>query len=195
MSDLVFLDTETLGLDPCAPIWEFAAIRRVGGSTISVNIHIDHDPGPWLADYPERFREDYERRYRRDTALMEAKAAAIIDGITRDAHIVGAVPNFDTERLAKLLRRNGFEPGWHYHLIDIENIVVGWLHGVAQQAITSAQEWGETPPAGLVGRKIELPWKSDDLSRAVGVDPDDYARHTAMGDVKWAMAQWDAVTK
>ncbi|MGC7247264.1 hypothetical protein [Mycobacteroides abscessus] len=28
MSDIVFMDTETLGLDPLAPVWEFAAIRR-----------------------------------------------------------------------------------------------------------------------------------------------------------------------
>lgn len=26
--DLAFLDTECLGLDPEAPIWEFAAVRR-----------------------------------------------------------------------------------------------------------------------------------------------------------------------
>ena len=37
------------------------------------------------------------------------------------------------------------------------------------------------------------PWSSDGLSSAVGVDPEQFERHTAMGDVRWVMAQWDAV--
>lgn len=37
------------------------------------------------------------------------------------------------------------------------------------------------------------PWDSEAVSRAVGVNPDDFERHTAMGDVRWAMAIYDAV--
>lgn len=33
MTDIVFLDTETLGLDHDAPVWEFAAIRRQASGT------------------------------------------------------------------------------------------------------------------------------------------------------------------
>ena len=35
--------------------------------------------------------------------------------------------------------------------------------------------------------------KSNQLSLAVGVDPDDYDRHTALGDCRWAKAIYQAV--
>jgi hypothetical protein len=31
---------------------------------------------------------------------------------------------------------------------------------------------------------------SRNYSLALGIDPDDYARHTAMGDVEWFIDQW-----
>lgn len=174
MSDIVFLDTETLGLNADAPIWEFAAVRcSPSGERTVAEIFISHHPGRWLDSFPAQFREDYENRFNPDLAFSGFEASQIIDDITRGAHIIGAVPNFDTERLTKLLRRNSIEPAWHYHLIDIENVVVGYL------------------AAG--GKLVSPPWKSDQLSAAVGVDPNDFQRHTAMGDVKWTMAQWDAV--
>ena len=37
------------------------------------------------------------------------------------------------------------------------------------------------------------PWDSDALSRAVGVNPDDFDRHTALGDARWAKAMYEAV--
>lgn len=175
-SDLVFMDTETMGLNPLAPIWEFAAVRRPagGGQEVALQFFIDHDPEPWLADYQGSFREDYEQRYDQGAALSRGDAAdEIMDFMHDRPHVVGAVPNFDTERLDILLALHGYNPPWHYHLIDVENVVVGYL---------AAQ-----------GRLIEPPWSSDGLSAAVGIDPDDYARHTAMGDVRWTQAQWDAV--
>ena len=38
-----------------------------------------------------------------------------------------------------------------------------------------------------------LPWNSDTLSNAVNVDPERFDRHTAMGDVRWVMAQYDRI--
>lgn len=37
------------------------------------------------------------------------------------------------------------------------------------------------------------PWNSNDMSRAVGVEPDDFDRHTALGDARWAKAIYEAV--
>lgn len=180
MSDLIFLDTETLGLDPDAPVWEFAAVRRLDpAGEIKTEFTIQHDPAGWLDDFPEEFLADYLARYDETQAWCEPAAAREIHAFTKGAHIVGAVPSFDSERLAKLLRRNGIEPEWHYHLIDVENVVVGYLRGLY---VASGQDMPLVPP-----------WKSDELSAAVGINPDSYARHTAMGDVKWTMAQWDAV--
>lgn len=176
MTDIVFLDTETLGTDPDAPIWEFAALRRFEDGTVDrAEITIQHDPGGWLETLPERFQQDYLTRYNRDDAATEPAAAAVIDVFTRDSLTVICNPLFDldSKRLAHLLQRNGIEPGWHYHPLDIFSIAIGYL---------SAR--GELGPR---------PWKSDLLSVAVGVDPAEYRRHTAMGDVEWAAAQWDIV--
>jgi len=193
-ADLIFLDCETLGLDPDAPVWEFAAIRRSPEGDIRDQFFIRHDPAGWLDDFPDTFKTDYLARYDSDRAYTEAKAADVITSITQGCHIVGAVPSFDTERLGKLLQRNGYNPQpWHYHLVDVENVVVGWLHGVAARAVDEARMRGVEPDSYLVHRRLNPPWKSDDLSRAVGVDPEKFERHTAMGDVLWTVAQWDAV--
>jgi DNA polymerase III epsilon subunit-like protein len=172
-TDITFVDTETLGLHPDAPIWEFAAIRRSDNKETAEHFFIQHDNTGWLDDYAEPFLRDYVNRFEPRNALPPFTAAQRIHAITEGAHIVGAVPNFDTERLAKLLRENTFKPSWHYHLIDVENIVVGFLAGR--------------------GKLMKPPWDSEQLSRAVGVPPALFDRHTAMGDVLWVQAQWDAV--
>jgi hypothetical protein len=190
---ILFMDTETLGLHRKAPIWEFAAIRREpDGEEATFHFFIEHRPGKWLKQLPDQFKTDYLERYHRAVThpspsdppvLDRARAIELIDQATAGAHIVGAVPSFDTERLARLMRgnwltqllRKGTEPSWHYHIIDIENVVVGYLSGYGTPA----------PP----------PWKSDQLSLAIGVDPEKYARHTAMGDCLWVKAQWDALMK
>lgn len=175
MTDIVFMDTETMGLHPDAPVWEFAAIRRDNSTGQEVERHmlIEHDPEPWFNDYPAPFSDDYRTRYNSLMAVSEEFAAGVIHQITVGAHIVGAVPSFDTERLTTLLRRNNILPQWHYHLIDVENIVVGFLAGKGELSMP--------------------PWKSDQLSAAIGIDPTDFDRHTAMGDVLWTRAQWDVV--
>lgn len=183
MSDIVFVDTETLGLNPDAPVWEFAAVRRTDdGSEKEYHFFIDHYPLPWVDSLPEQFANDYRARYSPEKALRQWDAVTLIEEATRGAHVVGAVPNFDTERLQRMrLRVNSFdarEP-WHYHLIDVENVVVGYIRGLYAAK-------GEDMP-------ILPPYSSDELSNAIGVDPTQFERHTAMGDVRWVMAQWDAV--
>jgi hypothetical protein len=177
VTGICFLDTETLGIHPDAPIWEFAAITRPSLSRSSQGerrmlITIEHDPGDWLDTLPAQFVADYHARYDA-SAWRERDAAQAIHDITKGAHIVACNPVFDDPRLANLLRRNGLEPAWHYHPDDISSMAKGYL---------AAR--GELP---------KPPWKSDQLSLALGVDPADYARHTAMGDALWCKAQYDAV--
>ena len=107
-------------------------------------------------------------------------AAHIVAAVTHGAHLVGAVPNFDAEVLAALLRDNGLTPSFHYHLIDVEALAVGWL---------CAWDRADGEPG------IRPPWRSDDLSTALGVPPpDDATRHTALGDAAWALAIYDHIT-
>lgn len=175
MTKLAFLDLETTGLSLDDDIWEFAAIvREEDGTETTCHMFIQHD---YLkcAKLPEPFRSDHQARFA-PGALAEPQEAAAkrIAALLADRiHIVGAVPNFDTERIALLLRRFGLTPGWHYHLCCVENLVVGYL---------AAQ-----------GEALAPPWSSDDLSTRMGVDVEKYDRHTALGDAKWARDLYDAV--
>lgn len=183
-SDLVFMDTETTGLSPNDHIWEFAAIRRRPDGTESVtHCFVEHDLG--LAGLlPESFRIDHDTRYNPDEALTVPEFVDVLNAVFAGRpHVVGAVPNFDTERFAVLLRDFGYEPSWHYHIADVENMAVGWLRGRYAKSDIVPEGWPFLPP-----------WNSDDLSRVLGVKvPDDAVRHTALGDVRWAMAIWDVI--
>jgi hypothetical protein len=184
MSALVFMDTETTGLTLDDDIWEFAAIRREpDGRETQYHLFLDHDKAKCRA-LPDEFLRDHQARWNPDLAATNLRLAAeCIAGLFIDRpHVVGAVPNFDTERLALLLRRYGCEPGWHYHLIDVENLAVGFLAGLAARGDLDVGLAMQDPP-----------WDSDALSRAVGVDPDQFARHTAMGDAEWARAIYDTI--
>lgn len=182
MSPICFMDTETTGLSLDDDIWEFAAIRREeDGSESEHHMFIQHEPFK-CRRLPDSFRADHEARYSPINSVDRKSAAESIEMITAGAHIVGAVPNFDTERLAILLDAFNYKARWHYHLIDVENLAVGYLSA-------KREEYPGSKAADVLG----LPWKSDDLSRACGVEPPTAERHTAMGDAKWARALYDAI--
>ena len=181
MTDLIFIDTETTGLSMGDDIWEFAAIRRELNGEQALHLFIEHD---WkkCARLPESFLADHHARFPgHDQAISRTSAAhSIRNFLQREPgedrpHIVGAVPDFDAYRIRLLVESvcPSWSPEWHHHLIDVENLAVGWL----------AANGNPLPP----------PWNSNDLSRAVGVDPDVFERHSAMGDVLWAQAIYDQV--
>jgi hypothetical protein len=76
------------------------------------------------------------------------------------------------------MRAHGMCPSWHYHLIDVEALAVGYL-------------MRERIRAGFDGSM--LPWKSDELSAELGITVTDEERHTALGDARWARAIYDQV--
>lgn len=129
-----------------------------------------------------------------DGAVVDAAdAAVLVSTWTHGAHLVGAVPNFDAEVLAALLRDNNLTPTWHHHLVDVETLAVGWLTGQAVAAGEAASVPAATS-AKTVAWEFAPPWKSDDLSRELGVEPPGPdARHTALGDALWAARIYDKV--
>lgn len=182
---LVFLDTETTGLAPCDEIWEFAAIRREpDGAETETHFFIDHEPS-LCRRLPDSFLADHLKRFptwhgqRPENVKSKLEAAELILDLFREGrpHVVGAVPNFDTERIAALCRQyaGGPGPGWHYHLIDVENLAVGYL--AARGGVLDCSP----------------PWKSDVIAELVGVTITEEERHTALGDARWAMRIYDAV--
>jgi hypothetical protein len=183
---LCFVDTETDGVHPGRKPWEIAMIRREPDGTereMQCFIAIDLATADPFGLSVGRFydRHPLGRRLSRGpgaagSARQKAvkDAAYLVAEFTHGAHIVGAVPNFDTEILAGLLREVGFTPAWHYHLVDVENLAVGYLAGCGQQ--------------------LQPPWSSDAITAALGLPPvADADRHTALGDARWAKAIYDRV--
>lgn len=190
-----FIDTETTGLDPEQhEIWEVALILRE-------YIVIKH-PDAWeqtersytwflpvdlsKADpYALTVGKFYERH-----PLFQAKLgpddptttrldqfAKLFSKLTHGVHLIGAITGFDVERLARLLRANGGCPGWHYHVLCIESMVLGWLHGQENQP------------------DIGFPWKGEELVKATGVNPDLFKKHTALGDAEMVRQVYDKITQ
>jgi|ERR1035437_3578253 DNA polymerase III epsilon subunit-like protein len=166
MTTLAFLDCETTGLDPDQhEIWEVGLILRDenGDHEHTWQLPVDLGRADPIALNIGRF---HERRKSFTTGLD--RFSRDFARLTHGAHLVGAVISFDEERLRRLLRRHHACPTWHYHLVDTEALVAGQY-------------------------SIQPPWDSNALSRLVGVDPDDFDRHTALGDAAWARALFDAV--
>src|SRR5690349_18288851 len=204
-SPIVFLDTETTGLHPGRKIWEIGAVRReIDGSEKELLLQIDPidisdaDPmGLKIGGFFERHfsfaSDDYEHPYNL-SVVSEKTAAQIIRAFTHGAHIIGAVPNIDTESLDKLLRQNSFLGTWHYHLIDVETLAIGFIKGYKRAVLYNPGIPISDDSRVNFAYDVSLPWKSDELSRAIGVEPPtDEERHTAMGDCKWAMRTYDKV--
>jgi hypothetical protein len=216
---IVFLDTETTSLRPDRRAWDIGIIRREpdgiereitlfvsdidlsGADLIALRIghFYERHPmyraeigGAFVAETEDDDTVDFNQAQQlldTDECLYpERRVAQIVERWTRGAHIVGSVPNFDTECLAAMLRRHGLCPAWHYHLIDVEPLAIGWLRG-----LMSAD--GYADKSFCTDIDTEPPWKSDDISRACGVEPPgDDERHTAMGDAKWVARLFDRIT-
>jgi DNA polymerase III epsilon subunit-like protein len=185
---LCFIDTETTSLRPDRRAWEIGIIRRnADGTEEQQHWFIDADSlDLGNADLMSlKIGRFYERHPQMDTgisgeAFEEPEAMWAVESFTRGAHLVGAVVSFDAEVLSARMRANGICPSWHYHLIDVEALVVGYL------ARTHHVKTGKH-------QLITPPWKSDDLSAELGITVSDEDRHTALGDARWAMRIYDTV--
>ncbi|MBW3663537.1 MAG: 3'-5' exoribonuclease [Actinobacteria bacterium] len=186
MSRIVALDTETTGLDPdVEDVFEIATIDLDTG--IETVWRIEPRPEVVAAMHPKAAEVNryHERIADPDWRWDEAPLTALhelrtwLDG----AHILGAVPDFDARHLTSLYRRfEQLPPRWHYHLIDVETLAVGWLYG-------RDAEHGSV-------QLLPLPWDSEELSRLVGVEPPaDEERHTALGDARWVKRLYERFTE
>jgi DNA polymerase III epsilon subunit-like protein len=177
MTKLCFVDTETMGLDPDRhEIWEVGLIIR-NDNLIDVEyewkLPVKY---PENADqialtingYYDRQEEEYISPRTGHYFPKITEFAYDFMRLTMRSHLVGAVVSFDEERLRKLLLREGYTPMWHYHLVDVESLVAGKL--------------GWTPP-----------WKSSELWEKMGINEEDYAKHTALGDARLARDLYDLV--
>lgn len=169
MTSLAFVDTETTGLDPDRnEVWEVGLILRdTEGIEVERVWQLPVDLGR-AESIALKVGNFYERRWDYSELTRPVDFAEEFGELTHGTHLVGAVPSFDDGFLKRLLRASRGCPGWHYHLVDVEALAAGRL-------------------------AAEPPWDSNELSRLVGVDPELFDRHTALGDARWARAIYDAV--
>lgn len=198
--DLIFLDCETTGLHPeLHKIWEFAGIKRniESGEESRMLFQIEvplNEADPFalnIGKFWQRYGKNGEWEPRdfwttegyvfhseevpaKGQLVSPMVAAGLIQKFTHGAHLIGNCISFDAERMARLLYDESLLPTWHYHVIDIEPMIVGY--------------------AKAKGKSFPLPYSSSDVSEWLGVEePDGETRHTAMGDAEWVMRQYDAL--
>ena len=186
---IVSLDTETLGLAVHHPIWELALIRREpDGAQVEHHWYVRHDDLAGDPDLPESFRTDYESRYDESAAILPHDLATILRHLLRPIDgqrpiFIGSNPSFDAERIGYQIADD--LPGlWHHRAVDVATLAAGYLYGRAAARRTRMD------PAGAART---LPWKSDHLAERLGIHVSP-SRHTALGDARWALDLWDAVT-
>lgn len=191
-----FIDTETTSLRPDRRAWEIGIVAREPGRA-DVEHHwfidgFDLDLGnadPMSLSIGRFFERHPHFRLDRESTGTDTEgeydALRLVEAITRGAHLVGAVVSFDADVLSQRMRANGICPSWHYHLIDVEALAIGYLSRKAEAAHMADE---------ITREFLAPPWKSDDLSRALGITVSDEDRHTALGDARWARAIYDAVT-
>lgn len=177
-SKVAFVDCETLGLNASRhPIWEIAIILP----------DRDEEHVWQIRPYPSEMADadpiavtisGFDDRYDDETALRKIESLDRFSELLSGRHIVGAVPSFDEERLRHMhivYRGMPDRFPWHYHLIDVEALAVGFAQGT----------W--TDPY------LPLPWDSHQLGAMLGVEPTPEAeRHTALGDARWARRMFEA---
>lgn len=197
---LVILDVETTGLDPEKhSMWEVGLIHRTpdGHETEHLwQIKLakweidDADPKAFEVNrFHERYAFADDSRHQVGEMLHPC---GVPHPMTRDelrttlmalltgAVLVGSNPTFD----AAFLRNFLDAAPWYHHTVDIATLAAGYAFGALD---TTRCPESEAVPA--------LPFRSYDMSRAVGVEPPSGdAAHTALGDARWAAAVFDAVT-
>jgi hypothetical protein len=179
---IVFADIETDGLHPGRRAWEIALIRRdLDGTERELSFFLplnlqNSDPaaltiGRFWDRHPVGRKISGKPPAPGDQAVVynAHDGAKYVMEWTFGATIVGAVPSFDTEVLARLLRAEGYMPSWHHRLRCVESMTYGAL--------------GEDA-GGL-----------RDCAEALGIQHSASDLHTALGDARLAKAIHDEILK
>jgi hypothetical protein len=99
-----------------------------------------------------------------------ADLAPHIAGLLDGATLIAANPTFDANYLSAFLAAYDCNPApWHYRLRDIGSMAWAWLqaHHLPHHLATPPMDAG-----------------TDDFARAIGIDPDEFERHSALGDCR-----------
>ena len=195
---VVFLDTETTGLHERRMPWEIGLITRTPGTDpdgglTDVEHHWFVHPADLRWYERDRVALDIGRFWDRhphaaylsdggdpltapdrpDVVRLHEALALLAQHVADRQRVAGSHPAFDMQVLGREMAAVGITPGWHYHPDDVPSLIRGWLRGK--------------------GRPLPDQCRSDDLCRAIGLEPDWYDRHTALGDCRLFRDAYDLV--
>ena len=200
---LIFLDTETTGLQPsCHTPWEAAWATAIHDpATRSLRI-VDEFCAFVLLTMLEEGNADpvaldiggFNTRYRHHNAQSKRQVIHALRDHCREiaaltTHkvpwLVGAVPSFDHAMISQNWTGwPGFGQGlWHYQLIDVETLAMGHMTGLHVDSDGVQHD----EPMGMA------PIDTTELFSAFGVHQDQATKHTAAGDVLGVIDLYAAV--
>ena len=204
MALLLFNDNETTGLDFINDeVWQVHFLAARTGETRAFDSFtrlITHDTEK-MKKLLEKFQKihsdiwsnpDYTGLVRTPFAAMkeflEWRESIANEG--EKAHFIAANPTFDSIMLMnnQIIPFSVFYQIFDYHLIDIEALALGWLR---HQELNLS--WSVPSVEALTPRESFLPFKSDDLSKALGIYDENAHKHDAISDVEWMVAMWKAM--
>lgn len=170
MTTAFLVDVETVGLTAgLHDVFEIAGILFDVATGETISEHWWWMPVDLTQADPTALRLNgyYAREPADDEKTPRLTVARELAKLTAGTILLGCNPGFDDLRLELFMREEGYAPAWHYRPFCIETAVAGHLH-------------------------VKPGWRtSDDLSKALGVEPTE--RHTALGDCRWAKAMYDVV--
>lgn len=183
-----FIDTETTSLGPQRRAWEVALLIPNGSHLHKHEWFIDSadldlgnaDPmslrvGRFYERHPFGLGRLMAGRALGRDAVREVEVLRAVERLTRGVQLHGSRPEFDMATLEPRMRANGLLPAWYHHPIDVPSMAIGYLRAL--------------------GRPLPEKASSEELSRAVGVEPNDFDRHTAMGDCLWQYHLYTEITR
>jgi DNA polymerase III epsilon subunit-like protein len=168
MTKLVFLDTETTGLDPRRhELLEVGMIIRTDNQigsdkTVHFSLNIDPTRADTKALEVNRYWDRVDELANIQVSESFAENALML--WLQGAVIIGNNPQFDLRFIEAFLR----ETPWHYHPVDLKALVAGRL--------------------GLG----EPPWSTSDIAEQAQVPIPENA-HSALVDARWNRDLYDAV--
>lgn len=182
MRPLVFIDTETDGLNPrTRQAWEVAMIRvSAVGREVQVfmvalaDVRAAEPVALQIGGYYDRHPAGRAATNKApldpasEALLTEYEAALAVCKFTQGATIVGAQPSFDTITLDNLLHKYDLRPEWYHRLRDVESMTTGFLRADV---------------GGL-----------QDCAKALGIESPEAGQHTALGDALLAERIYNRVT-
>ena len=126
-----------------------------------------------------------------DPAKAAMEIACLLDG----AVLLGHNPQFDAAMIGAFLHRQGHVLTADHHQVDTGTLVTGFMAGLRRGFQDTAAGTRTSATAALLDARYPLPKGRHlaDMARAVGVDPDAYEAHTALGDARLALAVYRAV--